>query len=38
MAEQGGSFTQIATVTETNYLVTGLDSGTTYEFKIETGN
>jgi cellulose 1,4-beta-cellobiosidase len=39
MTEEGGTFSELATgVTETSYLVTGLNSGTTYEFKIEARN
>jgi hypothetical protein len=36
MAEQGGSFSDLATVIETVYLATGLTYGTVYEFKIES--
>jgi hypothetical protein len=38
MAILGASFSPIATVTETSYLVTGLTAGLTYEFKIEARN
>jgi hypothetical protein len=34
MNEGTGVFYLIATVSETNYLVTGLTSGSTYEFKV----
>jgi hypothetical protein len=37
-AEQGGSFSELATTADTNYLVTSLTSGTTYEFKLESKN
>jgi hypothetical protein len=37
-AEQGGSFSVLASTANTNYLVTSLTSGTTYEFKVEARN
>ena len=38
IAQQGGSFDFQTTTTSTDYLATGLTSGTTYEFKIEARN
>jgi len=37
-AVQGGSFSVLASTANTNYLVTSLTSGTTYEFKVEAKN
>jgi hypothetical protein len=37
-AEQGGSFSFLISTANTNYLVTSLTSGTTYEFKVEAKN
>jgi hypothetical protein len=34
MAEQGGEFVVINTSMVSNYLVTGLTAGITYEFKV----
>jgi hypothetical protein len=39
MAELGGTFSVIATgITVTSYTATGLNAGTTYEFKVEARN
>jgi hypothetical protein len=38
MAEQGGSYSVLTTLTSTSYTVTGLTAGTTYEFKVESRN
>jgi hypothetical protein len=37
-AEQGGSYSVLASTANTYYEVTALTSGTTYEFKIEAKN
>lgn len=34
MAETGGTLAEIATMTDTNYLVTGLQAGLTYDFAV----
>ena len=38
MAVQGLSFAVLDTVTDKNYIATGLTSAITYEFKIEARN
>jgi hypothetical protein len=38
IAEQGGSYSVLESITETSYTATGLMAGTTYEFKIESRN
>lgn len=38
IAEQGASFSVLASTSNTNYQVTSLTSGITYEFKIEAKN
>jgi hypothetical protein len=38
VAQQGGSFTVLASTADTSYLVTSLTSGLTYEFKVEAKN
>jgi hypothetical protein len=38
IAEQGGSFSVLASTADLNYLATALTSGTTYKFKVEAKN
>jgi hypothetical protein len=38
IAEQGGSYSVLESVTTTSYTAIGLTAGTTYEFKIESRN
>lgn len=38
IAEQGQAFSILDTTVDPNYTVSGLTSGTTYEFKVESRN
>lgn len=38
MAEIGQDYSILTTLTETDYVVTGLTAGTTYKFKVEARN